>query len=109
MKKDFISILDISREELANLIAHARKLKEERRVGIQTPVLAHKTLGMIFEKSSTRTRISFEAGMFKLGGHCPFPEAEGQAPNRMPRGQFLTLPGIVLLGIRHSGSRTRHS
>lgn len=72
MKKDFISILDVSREELANLIAHARKLKEERRVGIQTPVLAHKTLGMIFEKSSTRTRISFETGMFELGGHALF-------------------------------------
>ncbi|NLL11314.1 MAG: ornithine carbamoyltransferase [Methanomicrobiales archaeon] len=72
MKKDFLSILDISREELANLIAHARKLKEERRVGIHTPVLAHKTLGMIFEKSSTRTRISFETGMFELGGHALF-------------------------------------
>jgi ornithine carbamoyltransferase len=72
MKKDFISILDISREELANLLAHARKLKEERRVGIHTPVLAHKTLGMIFEKSSTRTRISFETGMFELGGHALF-------------------------------------
>ena len=72
MKKDFLSILDISREELANLIAHARKLKEERRVGIHTPVLANKTLGMIFEKSSTRTRISFETGMFELGGHALF-------------------------------------
>ncbi|WP_373838478.1 ornithine carbamoyltransferase [Methanospirillum sp.] len=72
MKKDFLSILDISREELINLIAHARKLKEERKVGVHTPVLAHKTLGMIFEKSSTRTRISFETGMYELGGHALF-------------------------------------
>lgn len=72
MKKDFLSILDISREELAGLIAKARKLKEERKVGVHTPVLAHKTLGMIFEKSSTRTRISFEVGMFELGGHALF-------------------------------------
>lgn len=72
MKKDFLSILDISREELLNLIAHARKLKEERKVGVHTPVLAHKTLGMIFEKSSTRTRISFETGMYELGGHALF-------------------------------------
>lgn len=72
MKKDFISILDISRDELANLIASARRLKEERRLGVHTPVLAHKTLGMIFEKSSTRTRISFEAGMFELGGYALF-------------------------------------
>lgn len=72
MKKDFLSILDVSREELAGLIANARKLKEERRVGVHSPVLAHKTLGMIFEKSSTRTRISFEVGMFELGGHALF-------------------------------------
>ncbi|MDD3573818.1 MAG: ornithine carbamoyltransferase [Methanospirillum sp.] len=72
MNKDFLSILDISREELINLIAHARKLKEERKVGVHTPVLAHKTLGMIFEKSSTRTRISFETGMYELGGHALF-------------------------------------
>lgn len=72
MKKDFLSILDVSREELAGLIANARKLKEERKVGVHTPVLAHKTLGMIFEKSSTRTRISFEVGMFELGGHALF-------------------------------------
>ncbi|MDD1724582.1 MAG: ornithine carbamoyltransferase [Methanospirillum sp.] len=72
MKKDFISILDISSDELTNLIASARRLKEERRLGVHTPVLANKTLGMIFEKSSTRTRISFEAGMFELGGYALF-------------------------------------
>jgi len=72
MKKDFLSILDISAEELTLLIAFARRLKEERRVGVHSPVLAHKTLGMIFEKSSTRTRISFEVGMFELGGHALF-------------------------------------
>jgi len=72
MKKDFISILDVSREELFTLIANARKLKEERKMGVYTPVLSQKTLGMIFEKSSTRTRISFEAGMFELGGYALF-------------------------------------
>ena len=72
MKKDFLSILDISEEELIELIASARRLKEERKVNVHTPVLAHKTLGMIFEKSSTRTRISFEVGMYELGGHALF-------------------------------------
>jgi ornithine carbamoyltransferase len=72
MKKDFISILDISRDELAGLIATACRLKEERKVGVFHPHLAQKTLGMIFEKSSTRTRISFEVGMYELGGHALF-------------------------------------
>ncbi len=72
MKKDFISILDISRDELAELISTARRLKEERRVGIFPPHLSQKTLGMIFEKSSTRTRISFEVGMYELGGYALF-------------------------------------
>ena len=72
MKKDFISILDISREELGELIGTARRLKEERRVGIFPPHLSQKTLGMIFEKSSTRTRISFEVGMYELGGYALF-------------------------------------
>jgi len=72
MKKDFISILDISRDELAGLIATARRLKEERRVGVFPPHLSQKTLGMIFEKSSTRTRISFEVGMYELGGYALF-------------------------------------
>ena len=72
MKKDFVSILDISREELGELIATARRLKEERRVGVFPPHLSQKTLGMIFEKSSTRTRISFEVGMYELGGYALF-------------------------------------
>lgn len=72
MKKDFLSILDISRDELSELIATARRLKEERRVGIFPPHLSQKTLGMIFEKSSTRTRISFEVGMYELSGYALF-------------------------------------
>jgi len=72
MKKDFISILDISRDELAELISTARRLKEERKVGVFPPHLSQKTLGMIFEKSSTRTRISFEVGMYELGGYALF-------------------------------------
>jgi ornithine carbamoyltransferase len=72
MKKDFISILDISRDELSELIGTACRLKEERKVGVFPPHLSQKTLGMIFEKSSTRTRISFEVGMYELGGHALF-------------------------------------
>ncbi len=72
MKKDFLSILDISRDELVDLIGLARQLKAERKSGVFTPILSKKTLGMIFEKSSTRTRLSFEVGMYELGGHALF-------------------------------------
>lgn len=72
MKKDFISILDVSRDELHGLIGTAIRLKKERKVGIFPPHLTQKTLGMIFEKSSTRTRISFEVGMYELGGYALF-------------------------------------
>ncbi len=65
----FISIHDITKEEFDQLIALGLKLKEEQKAGISHPILAGKTLGMIFTKSSTRTRISFEVGMYQLGGH----------------------------------------
>ncbi|KUK71188.1 MAG: Ornithine carbamoyltransferase [Methanomicrobiales archaeon 53_19] len=63
-----LSILDLSSEEISAIIEDAIRLKEDRRRNIPHPHLRGKTLGMIFEKSSTRTRISFEVGMFELGG-----------------------------------------
>ena len=72
MKKDFLSILDISAGELFDLIRTARRLKEERNKGVLPKYLTQKTLGMIFEKSSTRTRLSFEVGMYELGGYALF-------------------------------------
>jgi ornithine carbamoyltransferase len=65
-KRDFLTLLDYSKEEILNLIEEAFKLEENP---IQN-VLQGKTLAMIFEKSSTRTRVSFEAGMLQLGGHA---------------------------------------
>ncbi|MEK6793870.1 MAG: ornithine carbamoyltransferase [Spirochaetota bacterium] len=67
-KKDLVSIADLSRNELNGLLALGMKLK--RRVWGKP--LAGKVLGMIFSKSSTRTRVSFEVGMHKLGGHAIF-------------------------------------
>ncbi|MCP4200632.1 MAG: ornithine carbamoyltransferase [bacterium] len=68
--KDLISIHDMSREEVGALLELAAEIKAgpERFAG----ALAGKSLGMIFEKSSTRTRVSFEAGMFQLGGQALF-------------------------------------
>lgn len=70
--KHFISIHDITGEEFQQLMDLALKLKKETKAGIAHPVLKGKTLGMIFTKSSTRTRISFEGGMYQLGGHPMF-------------------------------------
>lgn len=70
--KDFLTIADFSSEEIYYLLEEALDLKKKQKQGIPTPHLQGKTLGMIFEKSSTRTRISFEVGMLQLGGHAIF-------------------------------------
>ncbi len=70
--KHFLSLLDLTSEELNNLIQRAIELKAELRAGKHNSHLKNKVLGMIFEKSSTRTRVSFEAGMAQMGGHSLF-------------------------------------
>ena len=67
-----LKLLDLTPEQLTELLDLADKLKAERKAGIPHPILAGKTLGMIFEKSSTRTRVSFETGMYQLGGQALF-------------------------------------
>jgi ornithine carbamoyltransferase len=68
MKKDLLTILDLSKEEIQALLGRARELKSLHRQGQQHMPLMGKTLAMIFDKPSTRTRVSFEAGMAQLGG-----------------------------------------
>ncbi|HSM69571.1 MAG TPA: ornithine carbamoyltransferase, partial [Xanthomonadales bacterium] len=70
MKKDFLCLSDWRREDLEKIFALAIELKSKQAAGLQHRLLAGKTIGMVFEKSSTRTRVSFEAGMFQLGGHA---------------------------------------
>ena len=70
--KHLLKLGDLSKEEIISLLDLADKLKKERKEGNMKPYLAGKTLGMIFTKSSTRTRLSFETGMFQLGGHAIF-------------------------------------
>jgi ornithine carbamoyltransferase len=70
--KDFLCLTDWSRAELDAIFALAGDLKARQKRGEPHRLLAGKTLGMIFEKSSTRTRVSFEAGMVHLGGHALF-------------------------------------
>ena len=70
--KHFLKLGDLTPEEIFELLALADQLKFEKKHGIAHPRLAGKTLGMIFQKSSTRTRVSFEVGMYQLGGAALF-------------------------------------
>ncbi|MDO3678790.1 ornithine carbamoyltransferase [Paenibacillus ehimensis] len=70
--RDFIGLVDYAPEEIQYLIELAVELKRKNKAGEAYQPLKGKTLGMIFEKSSTRTRVSFEVGMYQLGGHALF-------------------------------------
>src|SRR5690625_4866372 len=70
--KDFLTLADFTQEELMYLIELAIELKDQQKQGIPHRLLEGKTLAMIFEKPSTRTRVSFETGMYQLGGHALF-------------------------------------
>lgn len=70
--KHFLSLLDFSTDELHSLINHAIDVKQRLKQGVLHTPLTGKVMAMIFEKSSTRTRVSFEAGMSQLGGHAMF-------------------------------------
>jgi ornithine carbamoyltransferase len=75
MKKDLLSIADLNRKEIERLIEQAWRMKREG----ASPLLSGKTLALLFEKPSLRTRVSFEMAMYQLGGHCLYlsPEEVG--------------------------------
>ena len=70
--KHLLKMADLSAKEIIEILNMADQLKYETRHGIAHPVLQGKTLGMIFQKASTRTRVSFEVGMYQLGGNALF-------------------------------------
>ncbi len=91
-KRDFLSLADYTRTELGALLDHASRLKKGEARG--TP-LQGKSLAMIFRKSSTRTRVSFEVGMTQLGGHALF---LSDRDSQMGRGESLHDTARVLSG-----------
>jgi len=70
--RDFICLQHFTPEEIKHMLRVAKELKEETKAGVPHPILQGKNLAMIFTKSSTRTRVAFEAGMLQLGGHALF-------------------------------------
>ncbi len=70
--KHLLKLLDLSTEEITDILNLADQLKYEQKHGIPHNLLKGMTLGMIFQKASTRTRVSFETGMYQLGGHALF-------------------------------------
>ena len=71
-KRDLLNFNGLAREEMEGIFKLAQHLKAKQRRGVVHPLLAHKSLAMIFEKPSLRTRVTFEAGMIQLGGHAIF-------------------------------------
>ena len=90
MKRDLISIGDLTRDELEEIFSLAQRLKADRHKGWSHPILAGKTLAMIFEKPSLRTRVTFEAGMVQLGGYAIY-----LSPQDIGLGTRETVPDVA--------------
>ncbi|HZD42807.1 MAG TPA: ornithine carbamoyltransferase, partial [Methanomicrobiales archaeon] len=108
MKRDLLSIRDLSGTELSGLMGAAHHMKRERAQGRAGEPLKHRTLAMIFEKASTRTRISFEVGMSELGGDALFLDPRDM---QLGRGEELRdtarvlsryVSGVMIRAFQHS-------
>lgn len=91
--RHFLSLMDCTPEELVSVIRRGIELKDLRNRGVLFEPLKNRVLGMIFEKSSTRTRVSFEAGMIQLGGQAIFLSSRD---TQLGRGEPVADSAIVL-------------
>ena len=90
MEKDFIAIADYSPDELQSMLDLAVKLKAELKAGGNAPLLKGKVLGMIFQKPSLRTRVSFDMAMRQLGGDALY-----LSPNEVGLGQRESIADVA--------------
>jgi ornithine carbamoyltransferase len=97
MKRDFLDVTDFTEDEIQHVLGLALDLKRKQKKGKAHPLLKGKTLAMIFQKPSTRTRISFETGMFQLGGHAIY-----ISPGEMGLGQRETVPDVARVLSRYN-------
>jgi ornithine carbamoyltransferase len=88
--KHFISIADLSAAEIWQLLNRAKELKDEWRAGGNQPIFKGKTLGMVFQKPSLRTRVSFDVAMLHLGGHALY-----LSPNEIGLGGRESVPDVA--------------
>jgi ornithine carbamoyltransferase len=88
--KDFISIADLSAQQIWEILSRARELKDQWRKGGNQPLLKGKVLGMIFQKPSLRTRVSFDVAMLHLGGHALY-----LSPNEIGLGQRESIADVA--------------
>jgi ornithine carbamoyltransferase len=95
--RSLVSVRDFSAEEIWHVLKTAEALKRERQRGDERPLLAGKTLAMIFQKPSLRTRVSFEAGMTQLGGHAIY-----LAPSDIKLGDRETIEDIAIVLSRYA-------
>lgn len=93
MRKDLLKLLYLNEDEILNILDTGDMLKAEQKAGKPHDFPRGKTLAMIFEKSSTRTRVSFEVGMFQLGGHALF---LSNADSQIGRGESIADTARVL-------------
>ncbi|HEY2748782.1 MAG TPA: ornithine carbamoyltransferase [Polyangia bacterium] len=98
-KRDLLSLWDLGADEIRSLMRRAGELKRMRQTGHLHQPLVGQTLGMIFEKASTRTRVSFEVGMYELGGHAVYLATQG---SQIGRGEPLRDTARVLAGYCHA-------
>lgn len=88
--RDFISMDDLTSDELSGVLDKAGELKQRAKAGEHAPLLAGKVLAMIFEKPSLRTRVTFEVGMWQLGGHAVY-----LAPQDVQLGTRESVPDVA--------------
>jgi ornithine carbamoyltransferase len=97
-KRDFLTLCDLDAEQLSRIFSRSAELKAARARGERVDTLAGKVLGMVFEKASTRTRVSFEVGMFELGGYAVYLSPQG---SQIARGEPIEDTARVLGGYCH--------